>query len=144
MAASLSLTTAARGLRRKLGPTAWTVLEELLLDATNGEPMVVETHVRRIADGVGISKDSAARAVRRLIAHGVVSRSSGRDPGSGCFGRSAYALHLEGITGAVAVAGHAVGDADTRVTAHRTERRRARVIDDGQTSLFDVPVGSAP
>lgn len=94
----LVLSDAARELRRRLGPTAWTVLEELLLDVADGEPMVVETHVRRIAEGTGISKDTAARAVRRLIAQGVVTRRGGRDLGSGCFGRSAYVLHLEAIS----------------------------------------------
>ncbi|MGQ0432442.1 MAG: hypothetical protein ACT452_08560 [Microthrixaceae bacterium] len=138
----LSLTDAARGLRRQLGPTAWTVLEELLLDATGGEPMVVETHVRRIAEGVGISKDTAARAVRHLIAQGVVTRSSGRDPLRGCFGRSVYVLHLEGIGGVVLVAGRTVGEAGTRPKPRRSAPRRAHSIAGPQASLFDVPTGS--
>ncbi len=140
----LVLTDAARGLRRQLGPTAWTVLEELLLDATDGEPMVVETHVRRIADGVGISKDTAARALRRLIAHGVVTRRSARDLRSGCFGHSVYVLHLEGIGGVVLVAGRAAGDAGTRVRPRRSGPRRPRSIDGPQASLFDAPTGGAP
>lgn len=140
----LVLTDAARGLRRRLGPTAWTVLEELLLDATVGDSMVVETHVRRIAAEVGISKDSAARALRRLIAQGFVTRRSARDPGSGCFGRSVYVLHLEGIGGVVLVAGRAVGDAGTRVKPRRSGPRRARSIDGPQVSLFDVPTRSTP
>lgn len=140
----LVLTDAARGLRRRLGPTAWTVLEELLLDAAAGKPMVVETHVRRIAEGVGISKDTAARALRRLIALGVVTRRSGRDRESGCFGRSVYLLHLEGISGVVAVTGYTAGDAGTRGKPRRGEHRRAGSIDDRQASLFDIPAGSAP
>lgn len=140
----LVLTDAARGLRRDLGPTAWTVLEELLLDATDGEPVVVATHVRRIAEGVGISKDTAGRALRRLIARGVVTRSSGRDPESGCFGRSVYLLHLEGITGVVAGTGRAAGDAGARRKPRRGEHRRAGSIDDCQASLFDGLGGSTP
>lgn len=139
----LVLTDAARGLRRQLGPTAWTVLEELLLDATGGEPMVVETHVRRIAEGVGISKDTVARALRRLIAQGVVTRSSGRDARSGCFGRSVYVLHLEGMGGVFLAAGRAVGDAGTRAKPRRSGPRRARSIDGPQASLFDIPTESA-
>ena len=140
----LVLTDAARGFRRQLGPTAWTVLEELLLDATGGEAMVVETHVRRIAAGVGINKDSAARALRRLIVQGVVTRRSGRDPLSGCFGRSVYGLHLEGIGGVVLVAGRAVADVSTRVKPRRSGPRRAHSIDGPQASLFDIPAGSDP
>ncbi len=140
----LVLTDAVRGLRRRLGPTAWTVLEELLLDAAHGESMVVETHVRRIAEGVGISKDTAALALRRLIAQRVVTRRSGRDPASGCFGRSVYVLHLERIGGVVLVAGHAVGDAGTRVKPRRSGSRRAHSIDGPQGSLFDIPIASAP
>lgn len=138
----LVLTDAAHGLRRRLGPTAWTVLEELLLDAADGESLLVETHVRRIAEGVGISKDTAARALRHLIAQGVVTRSSGRDVRSGCFGRSVYVLHLEGIGGVVLVAGRAGGDAGTRVKPRRSGPRRANSIDGPQASLFDVPPGS--
>ena len=124
----LVLTDAARGLRRQLGPTAWTVLEELLLDATGGEAMVVETHVRRIAAGVGINKDSAARALRRLIVQGVVTRRSGRDPLSGCFGRSVYGLHLEGIGGVVLVAGRAVADVSTRLKLLKLDAQRAKPV----------------
>lgn len=139
----LVLTDAVRGLRRQLGPTAWTVLEELLLDAADGESMVVETHVRRIAEGVGISKDTAARALRYLIAQGVVTRSLGRDPRSGCFGRSVYVLHLEGIGGGVLVAGRTVDDAGTQVKPRRSGSRRAHSIDGPQGSLFDIPIASA-
>lgn len=140
----LVLTDAARGLRRQLGPTAWTVLEELLLDAAEGESMLVETHVRRIAEGVGVSKDTAARALRHLIALGVVVRRSGRDPGSGCFGRSVYLLHLEGIGGVVLVAGRAIGDGGTRLKSRRSGSRRARSVEGPQASLFDVPIRSTP
>lgn len=133
------LTDAARVLRRQLGPTAWTVLEELLLDAV--EPRAIETHVRQIAAGVGISKDSAARALRRLIAHGLITRRSGRDAATGCFGRSVYVLHLESITGAVTLTDRVAIDNPERARAHPRARahRRADSSDDGQASLFDVP-----
>ena len=136
------LTDAARVLRRQLGPSAWTVLEELLLEAV--EPRVVETHVRQIAAGVGISKDSAARALRRLIAHGVITRRIGRDAATGSFGHSVYVLHLEVIAGAVTVTDPLVADNPKRVRAHRSARapRRADSSNDGQRSLFDVPTGS--
>jgi hypothetical protein len=136
----LVLSDAARELRRQLGPAAWTVLEELVLDAAGDESLMVETGVRRIAESVGISKDSAARAVRRLIAEGVVTRRDGRDPDSGCFGRSVYVLHADAISGVIALAGHGAQETGIRVRASRGERR-ARALDDRQASLFDAPGG---
>jgi DNA-binding MarR family transcriptional regulator len=130
---SLVLTDAAGELRRQLGPTAWTVLEELLLEADGS--MHVETHVRRIAEGVGISKDCAARAVRRLIAQGVVTRRGRRDPDSGCFGRSVYVLRADAISGVLSYGAH---ETSTRVQAPRRERR-PRALEDRQASLFDAP-----
>lgn len=132
-------------LRRQLGPTAWTVLEELLLEAPDDESMLVETHVRRIADGVGISKDSAARAVRRLIAHGVVTRHDGRDPGSGYFGRGVYELQQPAIAEALVLVGHGGNSAPERVSAgRRRPSTRAAQVDDRQASLFDTPIGALP
>lgn len=133
------LTDAARVLRRQLGPTAWTVLEELVLDAV--EPARVDCHVRQIAAGVGISKDTAARALRRLIALGVITRRSGRDAATGCFGRSVYVLHLDVITGVGSATDRVAVDASERATAHPRARapRRADTSDHGQTWLFDVP-----
>lgn len=138
----LVLTGPARALRRRLGPTAWTVLEELLLDAAVSESMVVETHVRRVAEGVGISKDSAARALRRLIAEGIVSRHSSRDVRTGGFGRSVYALHLAGTVGVV-VAERANETIDTSARPPRRHRRQ-RSDELAQGSLFDTPAGAAP
>lgn len=135
------LTDASRALRRRLGPTAWVVLEELLLDAADGESMVVETHVRRIAAGVGISKDSAARALLRLIELGVVTRRSGRDAATGCFGRSVYELRREAIVGVVAVTDHIDGDGPKRMRAQPRDRRRRSGSSDGQASLFDASAG---
>jgi hypothetical protein len=62
------------GLRRMLGPTAWMVLEELMLRSTLvGERRVARVSIRTLAGSLGMAKDTAARAVRRLRAGGVVS-----------------------------------------------------------------------
>jgi hypothetical protein len=72
----LTLDARCRTLRRRLGPVAWIVLEDLALDAemsVDGE-MVAATTVRRLATNVGLNKDTAARAVARLIAAGLLRR----------------------------------------------------------------------
>ena len=75
-----------RALRRSLGPTAWAVLTDLCLDAepAGAGAHVVATSARRVGAHLGITKDTAARALRRLIAAGVVRR---RPQGAGVAGR---------------------------------------------------------
>lgn len=142
---SIVVSQTARKLRRQLGPTAWTVLEELLLDVVGDNAMVVETHVRRIAESVGISKDSAARAVRRLIAHGVVTRHDGRDTASGCFCRAVYELHPDAIAESIVPAGHGDSTVSQRVSAgRRTAASRAPERNERQGSLFDSPNEALP
>lgn len=92
------------GLRRATGPAAWFVLSELLSrvdprDVQDGQ-VAISANVRSIATATGISKDTVARAVRRLIALGIVERIDERDRGSGRFGSSVYRIaiaefHLE-------------------------------------------------
>ncbi len=67
---------AERALRRSLGPPAWAVLAELHLDAVPGgtDARVGATSARRIAAQLGISKDTAARALRRRTAAAIVRR----------------------------------------------------------------------
>ncbi len=71
-------------MRARLGPTAWLVLEELLLRG-DGRGWVGEG-VRGLAAGLGLDKDTVARGLRRLRAAGLVSRCCpgrlcGRDVG---------------------------------------------------------------
>jgi hypothetical protein len=85
-----------RALRRSLGPTAWAVLADLCLDAepAGAGAHVVATSARKVGAHLGITKDTAARALRRLIAAGVVRR---RPQGAGVAGRftsGSYELHL--------------------------------------------------
>ena len=62
------------GLRRRLGPTAWMVLEELMLRSTIvGERSVARVSIRSLAGALGMAKDTAACALRRLRAAGVVT-----------------------------------------------------------------------
>src|SRR5207249_8058865 len=86
------LGTSALGLRRALGPVAWFVLEELMLSATedNGQ-LVAHVSARVLAGRLGLDKDTAARAVARLCATGVVVRSAQRRA-AGRFGSGALEL----------------------------------------------------
>ena len=58
---------ASRELRRRLGPTAWIVLEEMLVGSveTAGE-CTAGVSIRGLALSLGIAKDTPARAIRRL------------------------------------------------------------------------------
>jgi hypothetical protein len=75
---------------------AWFVLEELALRAgAEGGAGVLSAPagVRDLAAALGISKDTAARGVARLIDKGVVRREIERDR-AGRFGPSRYVLEL--------------------------------------------------
>lgn len=143
--------------RQALDPTAWLVLEELVLNGgavTGGTTVVVATSVRELAGRLGLSKDTVAAALRRLAGWGVVGREDERDRGSGRFGHSRYVIDLT-TTGMRLAEPGAVGPpraSDTAMTAPdhqptsdgadsatRTRRPpRARVASAGsQLSLLD-------
>jgi DNA-binding MarR family transcriptional regulator len=87
------------GLRRATGPTAWFVLSDLVSrvdrrDIHQGRA-AVSTNVRTIAAATGISKDTVARALQRLIALGVVERVEDRDGRSGRFASSVYVIAID-------------------------------------------------
>lgn len=95
-AARLTLDAEVAATRRELGPLAWFVLEELALRASpEGEAGVLSAPagVRDLAAALGISKDTAARGVARLIEKRVVRREVERDR-AGRFGSSRYVLAL--------------------------------------------------
>lgn len=56
----------ARTIRREVGMTSWAVLEELATIDSGGTTNHVTASVRGIADALGISKNAAHRAIRRL------------------------------------------------------------------------------
>ena len=103
------LTAAGRVVCRAVGTTAWVVLLDLALDteADAHGGLVAATNVRRIAANLGISKDTAARALARLVDAGLVVRHRRRGAG-GEFVRSRYELCLDpgdGITAVVTAPG---------------------------------------
>ncbi len=95
MPRDLVLTPACRDVRADVGPVAWVVLEELVMSAEDGPRAVeVATTVRDLAAAIGLSKDTIASGLRRLIQHGLVTREDQRDRRSGCFGNSVYRVNL--------------------------------------------------
>jgi hypothetical protein len=87
---------AERVLRRSLGPTAWAVLADLCLDAEvdDGGATVVATSARHVAAHLGIGKDTAARALARLSAAGLLRRRPQGANAAGRFTCGAYELCL--------------------------------------------------
>jgi hypothetical protein len=83
----------SRQWRRQLGPLAWAALEHLALASHRDHgAWAAPIGVRDLAAGLGVTKDTAARAVAVLAAAGLVARSrtqthDGRH-------RSGYQLHL--------------------------------------------------
>lgn len=86
------LTGPAGALRRRLGPISWVVLEALLARST-GTPQRCETQasVRSLARDVGVSDDTAARALATLKRDGIVVAVQDRNP-SGTFSTGRYLI----------------------------------------------------
>ena len=71
---SVVVGAAASELRRALGPTSWMVLEELLIRSTGpADACVSSVSVRSLAASLGLAKDTAGRAIRRLRNAGLVT-----------------------------------------------------------------------
>lgn len=102
------LTGAARDLRRRVGPVAWAVLEDVVLDAVadTGGCLFATTNVRRVADQVGVSKDSAAAALTRLARLGLVARRPALRAEGGRFDRSVYVVRLDAAEGVTRLDSH--------------------------------------
>jgi DNA-binding transcriptional MocR family regulator len=87
------VTDASRPLKRTVGPTAWAVLEDVVLDVVPEEGRyVARTSVRVIADHLGVTPGTVARALARLCNEGLVHREDRRDGATGRFGESVYVV----------------------------------------------------
>lgn len=92
-AAALVTEPASRAWRHRLGPLAWVALEHLALSShLTDQGWVAPVGVRDLATGIGVTKDTAARAVATLRAAGmaVLTRVESQDGRK----RSGYQLHL--------------------------------------------------
>lgn len=95
----LRLGPRARDARRELGPTAWIVLEELVVSAADGrgDPRRVNTNVRSLARELGLAKDTVAAALRRLSGAGFVRREPQTRSRAGGFGTYVYLLETRAL-----------------------------------------------
>jgi len=78
--------------RRVIGASSWFVLEELLLksEIRDGE-RVADASVRSLARSLGVTKDTVARAIRRLRAGGIVAAGQARST-DGRFETTTYVI----------------------------------------------------
>lgn len=89
----LVVTIESRALRRTLGPLAWTVLEDVSFDAVLQDGRwLATTSTRQVADHLGLTPGTVARALARLCTEGLVHREDRRDARTGRFGESVYVL----------------------------------------------------
>ena len=81
-------------LRRRLGPTAWVVLEQLLAVSTGeADCCRVCVSVRTLAAELAMSKDTVARALARLRLAGIVSADQPRSA-TGRFAAGSYVIEV--------------------------------------------------
>jgi hypothetical protein len=101
---------------RAVCTTAWAVLCELALDAeadAHGH-LMAHTNVRRIAANLGISKDTAARALGGLVDAGLVVRHCRRGAG----GRSVGASVTSAVLARSVAVGAGLDQRGAHVSAH--------------------------
>ncbi len=146
------LSQATRNTRAALGPVAWAVLEDVLLDARHDDQgrLVAVTNVRRVAAHVGIAKDTAAKALARLAGHRLLARQCQQRSGNGEFVRSAYEVGNVAAAGVTVVTppsprpalakGKTAGAAEQDRRGGdgpRRRRRPSRATRSEQGALFD-------
>ncbi|MEO8265758.1 MAG: hypothetical protein ABI706_09650 [Ilumatobacteraceae bacterium] len=92
--ATRSIVVAFEGsaLRRDLGPTSLMMLEELLLRSTGpADACVARVSIRALAASLGLAKDTAGRAIRRLRDAGLVRAAQQRTV-AGSFDTGTYRI----------------------------------------------------
>jgi DNA-binding IscR family transcriptional regulator len=90
--ARLVLGERAAEVRRSLGPTSWAALEVLTTHAPNGACVVAS--VRFVADELGVAKNTAHRAMRRLVDAGLAAPMQERST-DGRFVAGTYRLAID-------------------------------------------------
>ncbi len=126
------LTAAGRVVCRAVGTTAWAVLIDIALDAeadAHGN-LVAHANVRCIVANLGISKDTAARALSRPVEGGLVVGHCRRRPGRRSLGAPVVSTVLAGFVevgagldqpGAQVPAHLSPSPVATRLTRHRSQ-----------------------
>jgi DNA-binding transcriptional MocR family regulator len=89
---SVLLHSSASHVRRLVGPTAWSVLEELLARSFGAGPTCeAVTSTRALAADLGLSKDTVARALQTLRQRHLVEVAQDRT-GAGTFASGRYRI----------------------------------------------------
>lgn len=126
---------AADVVRERVGPVAWLVLEAFASRAPAGQPVIEVPHSSRaLAATVSLSKDSVARALRRLTDVGIVERVDHRHEQSGRFGPTTYRVDLATVGLRVNSVSDSIRDTST-VVAPRVNDKDRRI--GNQLSLLD-------
>jgi DNA-binding transcriptional ArsR family regulator len=88
---------AAHELRRRIGPTAWVVLEEMLQrSSAGGGQVVAEVSIRSLGSSLGLAKDTVGRALRRLRELGAIEARQQRTS-SGPFDAGSYRITVPAV-----------------------------------------------
>lgn len=94
---AIVLGPAAHELRRRVGPTAWVVLEEMLQRSTGGgDQIVAQVSIRSLGSSIGLAKDTVARAVRRLPELRAIEATQARTS-SGVFDAGSYRITVPAV-----------------------------------------------
>lgn len=126
-------------LRRRLGPTAWAVLEQLIARSHGFTGTCVATAtVRSLAVELGVSKDTAARAVGRLRATGLVAVEQARES-TGTFATGSYRID---VPSCFVLDDNAPTTDVTATPSRRPSRTASRPSAPAQLSLIDLDPAS--
>jgi DNA-binding transcriptional MocR family regulator len=110
---SIVIHPAAATLRRSLGAQAWAALEVIVAASGNSAPVTVAISARKLAVELGVSKNTAARALATLTDAGLISPRQARAL-TGTFDTGSYELTVNADVIRV----------DALITAARHERTR--------------------
>jgi hypothetical protein len=101
----VTVTELGRVVRRRLGPVAWAVLEELVARGASqfANDGAVDARMDTVAEELGISAPRVRAAVSRLSDLGIVEREQSRTPGTHRFASTRY--RIVGRTGLVVTPG---------------------------------------
>ena len=132
--ARLVLGEGAAAARRQLGPTSWAALE-VLVDLSDDGACRVVTSVRDVADQLGLSKNAAHRAIRRLVDAGLVAPTQERAT-DGRFLVGAYRLDVRTEVLHRATEVPRTSTDGPSPTTRRTAPTRRRLDDGAQLTLL--------
>jgi len=111
----------AAATRRELGPVCWGVLEAIASSTPPDQSMPeVACSARSLAGPVGVSKDTLARSLRRLIQRGHLVRVEHRDELTGRFEATTYRIDLASLGIAVVPTSPRQPSASPHPSAHPT------------------------